>query len=141
MIQRIQTIWLLLAGVSGALMYKLPLWNYTLENQPKKAYYAPESLLLFILIVVAALLAFATVFLFRNRSLQKSLCLLGTLLSVTILILEFFRVEDLKKSLMPVANIWQPGALMPVLMIILFMLAHGAIRRDEKLIKSLDRLR
>ena len=42
---------------------------------------------------------------------------------------------------MPVANIWQPGALMPVLMIILFMLAHGAIRRDEKLIKSLDRLR
>jgi hypothetical protein len=36
---------------------------------------------------------------------------------------------------------WQIGALMPVIMIILFMLARGGISRDEKLIRSLERLR
>lgn len=142
MIQRIQSIWLLLAGIAGALMYRLPLWQYKLANQTTaSSYFAPESLLMLILVVVTALLAFAAIFLFRNRGLQKSLCLLGTLLSVLILALEVFKVEDLKKTLVPVSNMWQVGALMPVIMIILFMLARGGISRDEKLIRSLERLR
>jgi glucan phosphoethanolaminetransferase (alkaline phosphatase superfamily) len=142
MIQRIQSIWLLLAGIAGSLMYKLPLWQYKLPNQAlPTSFFAPESLLMFILVVVTTLLALATIFLFRNRGLQKSLCLLGVLLSIGILAMEVFKVEDLKKTLTPVSNIWQAGALMPVLMIILFMLARGGISRDEKVIRSLDRLR
>jgi hypothetical protein len=36
---------------------------------------------------------------------------------------------------------WKIGAIMPILMVILFFLAYQGIRNDEKLIKSVDRLR
>ncbi len=142
MIQRIQTVWLLLAGAAGVLMYRLPIWQYMAVNQTAHTkYFASENLLMFLMVAASALCALAAVFLFRNRSLQKSLALLGTLLGVGLLVWEFFKVEEMKRQLAPVQNMWQLGALMPVAMIVFFLLAHGAIRRDEKLIRSLDRLR
>lgn len=142
MIQRIQTVWLLLAAGAGALMYRLPLWKYLPLNQSAHTlYFASENLLMFIMAVAATLCASVAVFLFRNRSLQKSLALLGTLLSIGLLAWEFFKVEEMKRQLSPTSNMWQLGALMPVAMIVFFLLAHGSIRRDEKLIRSLDRLR
>ena len=142
MIQRIQTIWLALAGIAGAMMYKLPLWQYSLTNQANKTtFFASENLLLFLLIVATALIAFVTIFLFRNRPLQKSLTLLGLLLSIGILAIEVFLVEDMQKQLSPEKNSWQIGALLPVAMIILFILARAGVSRDEKMIRSLERLR
>ena len=101
----------------------------------------PESLLLFTLIVVTSLLAFVTIFLFKNRSRQKGLALIGVLLSIAIVALEFFFVEDYKKGLNLAENSWQFGAIMPIMMIILFFLARAGIVKDEKLVKSLERLR
>jgi glycerol-3-phosphate acyltransferase PlsY len=141
MIQRIQSIWLLLAGVAGLLTYKLPLWKGTLQDGSVKEYLGPESLLLFTLIVATSVLAFVTIFLFRNRSQQKGLALIGALLSVAIVALEFFLVEDYKKTLNLAQNTWQIGAILPILMIILFFMARSGIVKDEKLVKSLDRLR
>jgi hypothetical protein len=142
MIQRIQTVWLLLAAGAGALMYRLPLWKYLPVNQTAhRKFFASENLLMFLIAVAATVSALVAVFLFRNRGLQKSLALLGTLLSVGLLAWEFFKVEEMKRQLAPTSNMWQLGALMPVAMIVFFLLAHGAIRRDEKLIRSLDRLR
>lgn len=142
MIQRIQTVWLLLAAAAGALMYRLPVWKYLAVNQTAYTrYFASENLLMFLMAVVATISALVAVFLFRNRGLQKSLALLGTLLSTGLLAWEFFKVEEMKRELAPTSNMWQAGALMPVAMIVFFLLAHGAIRRDERLIRSLDRLR
>jgi hypothetical protein len=142
MIQRIQTVWLLLAGAAGVLMYRLPLWQHMSANQSAYTkFFASENLLMFLMVAAASLSAFVAVFLFRNRGLQKSLALLGTLLSVALLAMEFFKVEEMKRDLAPARNMWQLGALMPVAMIVFFLLAYGAIRRDEKLIRSLDRLR
>jgi peptidoglycan/LPS O-acetylase OafA/YrhL len=101
----------------------------------------PESLLLFTLIVVTSVLAFVTIFLFKNRGQQKGLALIGALLSIAIVALEFFLVEDYKKGLNLAENSWQIGAILPVLMIVLFFMARGGIVKDEKLVKSLDRLR
>jgi peptidoglycan/LPS O-acetylase OafA/YrhL len=141
MIQRIQSIWLLLAGVAGLLTYKLPLWQGKLQDGSVKKFLGPESLLLFTLIVVTSILAFVTIFLFKNRSQQKGLALIGALLSIAIVGLEFFFVEDYKKGLNLAENSWQLGAILPVLMIILFFMARAGIVKDEKLVKSLDRLR
>jgi hypothetical protein len=74
MIQRIQTLWLFLAGVGGLLTYKLPLWTCLLQDSTNKSFYGAENLLLFALIIVTSLLAFFTIFLFKNRSRQKLLC-------------------------------------------------------------------
>ena len=141
MIQRIQSIWLLLAGVAGLLTYKLPLWQGKLQDGSVKKFIGPESLLLFALIVATSVLAFVTIFLFKNRSQQKGLALIGILLSIGIVTLEFLLVEDYKKGLNLAENSWQFGAIMPILMIIFFIMARAGIAKDQKLVKSLERLR
>ncbi len=141
MIQRIQSLWLLLAGVAGLLTYKIPLWKGTLQDASIRKFMGPESLLLFALIVASSLLAFVTIFLFKNRKLQLRLSFLGIILSIGIIALEFFKVEEYKKPLNLRESYWQMGALLPLLMVILFIMAYNGIRRDEKLVKSLDRLR
>ena len=61
----------------------------------------PESLLLFTLIVVTSLLAFVTIFLFKNRSQQKGLALIGALLSIAIVALEYLPRGRLHKRFEP----------------------------------------
>jgi peptidoglycan/LPS O-acetylase OafA/YrhL len=141
MIQRIQSIWLLLAGAAGLLTYKLPLWRGTLQDGSVREYLGPENLLIFALIVATSLLAFVTIFLFKNRRQQKGLALIGALLSIAIIALEVYLVDEFKKGLSLASNTWQIGALMPLLMMVFFFLARAGIVKDEKLVKSLDRLR
>lgn len=141
MIQRIQSIWLALATVAGLMTYKLPLWQGILQDGTKKTFMGPENLLLFTLIVATSLLSGITIFLYKNRKLQKTLCFLGIVFSIVIVVLEFLHVNDLKSSLDFRENRWMVGALLPILMIFLFMLAYSGIRKDEKLVKSLERLR
>ncbi len=141
MIQRIQSLWLLLAGIAGLITYKMPLWSGKLQDGSIKNFVGSENLALFASIVATCLLGFITIFLFRNRKTQKNLSLLGMLLSVGIIALEFFSVDSYKSSLNFMESSWQIGAIMPILMVILFFLAYQGIRNDEKLIKSVDRLR
>jgi len=146
MIQRIQTLWLALAGVAGFMTYKLPLWKGVQANGTVQEFLGPQSLILFALIVIACLLSFTAIFLFKNRKLQKQLTLLAFLLTLIIVPLEYFMVESFKsaqqeKGVTFTQNFWLIGAILPILMVILLFLAYRGIRRDEKLIKSLDRLR
>ena len=141
MIQRIQSLWLLLAGIAGLITYKMPLWTGKLQDGSIKNFVGSENLALFASIVATCVLGFVTIFLFRNRKLQKNLATLGVFLSLGIIALEFFIVDDYKKSLNFMESSWQIGAIMPILMVILFFLAYQGIRNDEKLIKSVDRLR
>lgn len=123
-------------------MYRLPLWSYQSTGTTKWAdYVAPESLLLLTLVTLAMINSVANVFLFRNRPLQKKLCMLGILLALLILGLEVMQVEEIRQSLNPTVGRWQMGALLPMMMIVFLILAFLGIRKDDKLIKSLDRLR
>lgn len=123
-------------------MFRLPLWEYRrTENVEPARYLAPESLLLLSLITLSVILSVGSIFLYKNRPLQKKICLFGLLIAACILTLEVVQVDDLRKTLSPVSGLWQFGALMPVLMMVFFILAFMGIRKDEALIKSLDRLR
>jgi hypothetical protein len=142
LIQRIQTIWLLLSAAAAALMYRLPLWSYQRTGAVEWTdYVAPESLLLLTLVTAALVNSAVNVFLFRNRPLQKKLCILGIILALLILAVEVMQVEEIRQTLNPTAGRWQLGALMPMLMIVFLVLAFLGIRKDDALIKSLDRLR
>jgi len=141
MIQRIQTLWLFLAGIGGLLTYKLPLWTCLLQDSTNKSFYGAESLLLFALIIVTSLLAFFTIFLFKNRSRQKLLCFLGLLLSAGIIGIEYITVESFINNHSLQESSWQIGAILPFLMVILFFLAYLGILKDEKLLRNLDKIR
>jgi glycerol-3-phosphate acyltransferase PlsY len=141
MIQRIQSVWLVLAGIAGLITYRLPLWEGTLQDKSVKSFIGPESLLLFAVIVATCLLGFVTIFLYKNRTLQKNLAFVGMILSIAIIALEYFIVDDFKTLQNFKTSAWKFGAIMPGLMVVFFFLAYQGIRKDEKMIKSLERLR
>jgi hypothetical protein len=141
MIQRVQTIWLLLAAIAGFIITQVPLYEGFLAGQAVKKYFATESLLLFAVAIIAALSALIAVFLFKNRSAQIKLTIFGILASVAFIALEVWQAANFSKlyGILKLSYLW--GALLPVAMILFFILAVINIRKDTKLVKSLDRLR
>lgn len=141
MIQRIQTIWLLLAGIAGFLTTQIPLYTGTLVGEVVKKYYATENLLLFAVSIIGALLALIAIFLFRNRSTQMRFTVLGMVVSIAMIALEVWQIGSFQQSGGILRGSYYWGALLPIAMVIFFILAAVNIRKDNKLVKSLDRLR
>ncbi|MCW3079639.1 DUF4293 family protein [Segetibacter sp.] len=141
MIQRVQTIWLFLAAGSGFLTTEVPIYAETLAGDVAKRYTVTESLLLFANNIIAALLALIAIFLFKNRSTQMKFTGLGIFASVLLIALEVLKISELEEANGVIQGTYYWGALLPIAMTIFFILAAINIRKDNKLVKSLDRLR
>lgn len=141
MIQRIQSIWLLLAALCGFGLTQVPLFTGRLANNVIKNFLSTDSLLFFALSIGTALLAAACIFLFRNRNLQFKLTIIGVILSILLVVLEVWLLGKFKTTHSAVSGTYTWGGLLPIAMIIFFILAARGIYKDERLIKSLDRLR
>ncbi|MBL0182571.1 MAG: DUF4293 domain-containing protein [Chitinophagaceae bacterium] len=136
MIQRIQSLWLLLASACAFASYKFPYYSGT--NQKGVADYqlnATESFPLIIVTGIIAVLALFLVFLFKKRTLQLRLCLLGIVLEALLIFLYYREVKTFSAGTLSLTSILQS------IVIIAFFLAARAINKDEKLIKESDRLR
>lgn len=142
MIQRIQTIYLLLAAGCGVLSWVIPFGKIEWLNQPTTAYVANDSFWLTLLMIVSILLALIAIFLFKNRKLQFRLCIFGILAGLAALVLEYqiVHTHQSQPALIQRAYYWI-GLALPVLIMLFFLLAARGIRKDEKLVRSLDRLR
>jgi FtsH-binding integral membrane protein len=141
MIQRVQTIWLLLAAMAGFLTTQVPLYAGTLAGEVVKKYSATENLLLFAVAIIAGLLAIIAVFRYKNRSSQMKFTGLGIFVSIVLITLEVSLIGDFQKENALLKGTYYWGALLPIAMVIFFILAAVNIRKDNKLVKSLDRLR
>jgi len=136
MIQRIQTLWLLVAVAAGLLSVKFPFYTGTLVlNNAYLSLTAAENIPILILTVLSALIAFVTIFLFKNRKQQTTLTLLNIFISIIIVILYFLQLKNFSTGHFSLTSIF-----VFVLPIALIMALIG-VRRDEKVIRSLDRLR
>lgn len=136
MIQRIQSIWLLLAGLTILLLLILPI-----VTQLPDVAEAPKPAVNYLLYgtIVVGLLSFINIFNFKNRGLQKKLVILTVALILGLCGWIFATIQALPGGL----NNVKPsiGAFMPVLSIIFSALAYRGIRNDEQLLRSADRLR
>jgi hypothetical protein len=142
MIQRIQSVWLLLAAACGFLTTEAPIFSARLANNTAYNLMANSSLLLFAILMGAACVSLIAIFLFKKRPVQLRLCVIGILLAVIAIALQVRDVEQYKSATAGlVSGTWQWGGLLPILMIIFFILAARGIYKDQKLVKSLDRLR
>jgi tryptophan-rich sensory protein len=141
MIQRVQTIWLLLAAIAGFLFTQLPTYIASSAGVVSRRFLPTENLLMFALAVLAGILGLAAIFLFKNRPLQKTISNLGSLLCVALLGIEVWQMAKFEEANPALKTSYYWGALLPIAMIIFFILAVVNIRKDEKLIKSLDRFR
>ena len=90
--------------------------------------------------ILIAALALIVIFIYKNRKLQLILAkMLIGLVVILILIVCFYSYVIITKY----SGTFVPGFKMaiPPLMLILSMLAHRGIRKDDRLVKSYDRLR
>lgn len=100
------------------------------------------------LALLAGGLALACVFLYGNRVRQMRVVAVAFLVSVAYVFLVFFWAVDAygKKvaEVMQAADVevkWGVGAFVPIAAVVLLILAHRAIKRDEARVRAADRLR
>lgn len=141
MIQRIQTIWLLLAAITAFLVTQVPLYQGSLVGVTAKRFFATENLLMFAITVIAALLGLFAIFLFKNRKTQLKLTRFGILASIILIALEVWLIQGFNEDNPTLKGSYYWGALLPIAMTIFFILAAINIGKDEKLVKSLNRFR
>lgn len=138
MLQRIQSVWLLLAAAFDAVTFRFPFYSgdwikdkflYVIDLN------ANTTIWLTILTVITGLIAFITIFLFNNRKLQLKLCYLGIFLTAVLLTMYFLETQNFIGGNIAIWVIFYFAILL------CFIMAVRGILKDEKLIKSLDRLR
>jgi FlaA1/EpsC-like NDP-sugar epimerase len=136
MIQRIQSVWLLLASVLTFLTLKLSFYSGT--YLPDNLYHqlnGTQNLGLMILTIGLGVLTLITIFLFKNRVTQLWLCIAAILLDVVLLFLYYQQTKDFSQGDYAIT------AVLHVVIIAALVLAARGINKDEKLIKDSNRLR
>ena len=124
MIQRIQTIYMLLVVIVATVAVPMLFSIDWLRS---------------ILLGITAILALYTIFKYKKRSVQQWLNWLNVLINFTLLGIFVYRMLNSSgEGLLSEKGV---GVFVPVLSIVFLFLANKAIRRDEKLLKSADRLR
>ena len=137
MIQRKQTLWLLLAAIFSAGVFYFDLYRYTGGALRVNDHY--PSLLVALVITV---LPFVNIFMFSNRKRQSRMCAAAILADIAFLSLLLGRVTGLSKlTPPPTGGTYWIGSVLPVISLILIIIAMVGIRKDEKLVRSTDRLR
>lgn len=135
MIQRIQSIWLLLAAAAALATLKFSFYSGIKENNVFAELNGTAHFLLLILTITVALAAAVSIFLFKKRKLQMQLCLFGLLLQIAVV---FFYINQTQKF---TEGNFTISSVCTFIIPVFFILALLGIRKDEKLIKSMNRLR
>ena len=153
MIQRIQTIYLLIALAFGASMFFAPqitfvadaeyILNYSGINAAD-ATETSKSLSTFaltILLVLTPLVSLGSILLFKKRLIQIRLCAanIGLLIGATGLIYYFGTIG--MKEFSATSMSYGISTVFPIAGAILNFLALRAIAKDEALVRSMDRIR
>ena len=136
MIQRIQTLYLIGAAiVTGVLPFLVPLWT----DGNKVAYYFTSEWSYTILFGLSTVLSIVSIFLYKTRQHQFVLGRLNMILNLILLGLLIFNSITLSGDV--ALSEKGIGLMLPFVSIVLLVLANKAIQKDEKLVKSSNRLR
>lgn len=155
MIQRIQSLYLLLAAALTGMMLPFPYAvlqaadNSILFNVRAVQSIHPDAqitvlyhtLPVLLLVSVSGILQFCNIFLFKRRLLQMRICLLSALLLGGLIILMYYYYSMVKVEFSGMQFVLRMPALFPLLCIALDLLAFRSVRHDERMVTSADRLR
>jgi len=138
MIQRIQSIYLLLAALCFSMFLLLPIIkiNAGAEIVIEKA---TENIFLVVLAVILIIGSIGNVFLYKNRVLQANIG--WGLILVNILLLALFGYQYYLEARKAAEISISSGTYFSVVSLVFILLAIYNIKKDEKLVRSLDRLR
>ena len=137
MIQRIQTVYLLIALVIlGALPFVFPLFTM---SDGKEFHFMNDSFYT-VLFGLSTTLTLISIMYFKKRQHQFVLNRLTIILNLILLGLFVYRSLNLSGETVQVSEKCI-GMFLPIVAIVFLSLANRAIKKDEDLVKSADRLR
>lgn len=135
MIQRIQSIFLLLAAiVSGVLSNIFDLWKSGIEWMQVNDY-----IYVFALFIASGVLSLVNIFFFKDRKRQMLFNVINIFMNLVLVGLLVFRLYNLPGD--GFASEKGVGLFLPLITVVLLWLANRSIIKDEKLVKSVDRIR
>ncbi|MEN2413508.1 DUF4293 domain-containing protein [Flavobacterium mesophilum] len=137
MLQRIQTVYLILTFViTGVLMFFIPLWSIN-----GKPFYFMQDQVYTVLLGLSTMLTIISIISFKKRQNQFVMNRLNIILNLILLGLFVYRSLNLSGGNATAAPEKGIGMFLPIVAIVLLVLANKAIKKDEDLVKSVDRLR
>ena len=164
MIQRVQTLLLLAVAVVMGLVLAYFIWGEVVEDQNRVMTFTAFSIDVIdtmgtperaddvlieskstwyvgVLAILSALTAIFSVFQFKNRLNQMKLGALNSLFMVATLASCYLLINQAEKTFPETVGATQLGFFLPMAGLLLNMIANRFIRKDEKLVKSVDRIR
>lgn len=152
MIQRIQTIYLLVATILLGSIFVFPfaellssdgqlfIFNFnglSIDNEEGLYLLTVPTIILLIVIV---LIPFISIFLYKKRVLQMRANSLNIFLMLGYLGLNYYYIQNFSKQLEGVVS-YQITSIFPFITVILTYLAIRSIGKDEALVRSMNRIR
>lgn len=133
MIQRIQSVYLLLAAIaSGVVIFFLPLFK-----MGDSAHMVMNDPIFFAITVLSTLISIFSIFRYKNRQQQVVSGRINIILNFVFFgFLMYMFYDGLKEG-----DSLGTGAFIPIAVVVLVTLANRAIMKDEALVRAADRLR
>lgn len=155
MIQRIQSVWLFFASAALFGLYLFPTMQWLnpegtaqvvkvsgiYQNIQGQLVQIQPFTLLSIVGVLVAVIPFVIVFFYSNRQLQLKLAYAAIALTLGFSFWLAQSIRQVAREIPLGTDNYGIGALLPSAAILFLILAIRAIKKDEKLIRSADRLR
>ena len=137
MLQRIQTLYLIAVFIlSGILPFVFPLWKLS----DGKDFYFMSNMAYQVLFGISMTLSLLSIISFKKRQQQFVFNRLNMILNLILLGLFVYRSLNLSGEALTVSE-KGIGMFLPIISIVMLVLANKAIKKDEDLVKSVDRLR
>ena len=136
MIQRIQTLYLLIVFLMNAVLVQ---WTSLWTNSAGEEIYLENYMWVSAAFYSIAALAVISIAMYKNRKQQFVLNRLNMILN--LFLLGFFVYRSLNLSGETEVSEKGIGMMIPVFSIVFLVLANRAIKKDHDLVKSVDRLR
>lgn len=131
MVQRIQSIYLIVASIAFALLsFKIPFWSLNDEFK-----YAQNDNKLYLLLITLFVFSLIGIFLFKKRTVQMKLLRLSILIEFVVVVRLFLTYKELNTPLDAKVFFLLMSAFVALL------LAYRGVKKDENLVRSVDRIR
>ena len=156
MLQRIQTLFLLVVVITSIVMFFVPLVSFVSDLLYLKLYVyefrnlTPDSDIQFGFTTVmpltlinsgVLLLGLVTIFRYKQRILQVKLVRFTLLLSMLLIVGIFVLYPNIVMKSSEAVSEFEAGAYIPIINLLFLFLSNRSILKDEKLVRSVDRLR
>lgn len=140
MLQRLQTVWLLLAAVLEAATLRLSFFSgnkldAATNQKTWIEFTAMQNVFILILTIAIAVAALVAIFMYKDRKRQLLITLITTVVSVVAILLYFQQKTNFVEANLDLT------ALTAFFVPVFLLLAARGIYKDDQLVKSADRLR